>query len=65
MKLSKDAPIRSRGSEMVGKTTGTTRKCQLEGCSGHRYGVRWPTGKLTWPCGKGLLPDDDGVLRIQ
>ncbi len=47
-----------------GVTTGGTRKCQMEGCLGRRYGVRWPDGKMTWPCSKGLRDRDDGSLQI-
>lgn len=38
----------------VGKTTGKTRCCQLEGCLGVRIGTRWPDGRITWPCSKGM-----------
>lgn len=37
-----------------GVTTGITKVCMLEGCSGARIGVRWPDGKITWPCSKGM-----------
>lgn len=40
-----------------GKVTGDVvswKYCTLEGCRGHRIGVRWPNGKLTWPCLKGV-----------
>lgn len=63
--MTKGTKIRSREREQTGEATGTMRRCQLEGCGGNRHGVRWPNGKITWPCGKGLLFDDDRVLRIQ
>lgn len=45
---------------LVGRTTGTARQCQLEGCRGLRIGVRWPDGHITWPCSKGLEDTADG-----
>ena len=44
----------SRDRNTKGKPTGGTRTCQMEGCRGQRIGVRWPNGKLTWPCSKGM-----------
>lgn len=46
--------IYDRSGKERGKTTGGTRQCKLEGCSGCRIGVRWPNGEITWPCSKGL-----------
>lgn len=37
-----------------GVATGSVRRCQLEGCPGLRVMVRWPGGKVTWPCTKGM-----------
>jgi len=42
------------GQQIVGKPTGSTRVCRLEGCTGRRMGVRWSDGKLTFPCTKGM-----------
>ncbi len=47
-----------RGSASWGLTTGGTRRCQLEGCTGVRVGVRWPDGKITWPCTEGMRVED-------
>jgi len=47
-----------------GIATGSTHKCQMEGCFGVRVAVKWPNGTFTYPCSKGLLPFLDG-LRIQ
>lgn len=47
--------ILSRDGKERGKPTGKTRCCKLEGCSGIRIGVRWPDGKITWPCSKGIV----------
>lgn len=37
-----------------GRATGTTYPCRMEGCTGVRVMVRWPDGKVTWPCSKGM-----------
>ena len=42
--------------ESCGTATGSTRRCRLEGCTGIRVMVRWPNGKVTWPCTKGMVP---------
>ena len=44
----------SRDKTEVGITTGGTRTCGLEGCLGRHLAVRWPDGKLTYPCTKGM-----------
>jgi hypothetical protein len=36
----------------------------MEGCLGRRLYVRWPNGKLTMPCTKGLKSREDGDLQI-
>jgi hypothetical protein len=46
----KGTVITSRDGKEKGQATGTVRRCMLEGCGGIRIGVRWPDGKLTWPC---------------
>jgi len=46
--------VLSRGRRARGRTTGGVRPCTLEGCLGLRIGVRWPDGKLTWPCSEGM-----------
>lgn len=57
-------PIISRDGGTVGEVTGSTRRCQLEGCTGEQYFVRWPDGKRTWPCSKGIIPESDGTWKI-
>jgi hypothetical protein len=47
-----------RGSpyeNVAGKVVGKGKRCTLEGCKGWRIPVRWPKGKLTWPCSKGMI----------
>lgn len=55
---------RRGGRGKPGALTGTTRHCRLEGCTGRRLGVRWPDGKITWPCSKGLILRKDGEYQI-
>jgi len=43
-----------RGRKESGIATGTVRRCQMDGCTGVRIGVRWSDGKITWPCSKGM-----------
>lgn len=47
--------IFSRDGKQKGRVVGKGKPCTLEGCRGWRYPVRWPDGKLTWPCSKGLV----------
>lgn len=42
-----------------GRTTGGSYRCQLICCGGLRIGVRWPDGKMTYPCSKAMLYDMD------
>lgn len=57
--IQKGERVLSQGGE-EGSTTGTSRSCTMEGCRGIRIGVRWPDGKTTWPCTKGMIHDGDG-----
>lgn len=38
-----------------GRTTGDHRRCDLEGCSGRKFKVKWGKGRPTWVCSKGLV----------
>ena len=38
--------------------------CQLEGCNGVKYGVRWPDGKLTRICSKGTVTVDADTAKL-
>lgn len=60
----KDERVWDRGHNIYGVATGGTRACALEGCSGKRVCVRWPDGKHTWPCSKGLKQNEDGSWEI-
>ena len=52
--------VLDREGKIKGETTGSTRPCTLEGCTGRKIGVRWPKEKgqkragVTFPCTKGL-----------
>jgi hypothetical protein len=46
--------IISRNGKETGTLTGGKRQCQMEGCYATRIGVRWPDGKLTFPCSAGM-----------
>ena len=41
-----------------------SRRCNLEGCCGTRYCVRWKDGSVTWPCNRGMKLRRDGHLQI-
>lgn len=53
--FSKGTSIYSRGCTEEGITTGGEHHCTLEGCRGLRIAVRWSSGKITFPCSKGLI----------
>jgi len=55
--------VLSRDRNTRGRTTGGVRPCTLEACRGLRIGVRWPNGRLTWPCSEGMVRRN-GTLRI-
>jgi hypothetical protein len=55
----KDVKVYFRGRALSGVTTGVTRTCQLEGCGARRLGVRWPDGKITYPCTKGMTWNEE------
>ena len=46
--------VLGRDGKLEGKTTGAAYACQMDGCTGRRMGVRWPDGKITYPCSKGM-----------
>ena len=50
----KDEMVISRNGKEVEYATGSVRRCQMEGCNGHRIRVVWADGKWTWPCTHGL-----------
>jgi len=56
-------PVFGRGGTMSGHVVGY-KDCTLEGCRGRLLGVRWPDGKLTWPCSKGCEVTREGTWKI-
>ena len=61
--------VQSRKTEgekqMVGHTTGGERSCGIEDCNGRAIGVRWPDGKLTFPCTAGMAgSEEEGWFAI-
>ena len=60
--------VRSRKTkgekQMTGITTGGTRRCGMLECPGTLIGVRWPDGKMTWPCTKGMVQIKPGHYEI-
>ena len=52
--------ILDRNSAEKGEVRGNGKPCSLEGCRGIRFPVRWPNGKLTWPCTKGMAETKEG-----
>ena len=52
--------VYARDGRKSGRIVGGGDFCRLEGCTGVRISVRWPDGKLTRPCSKGLKRRKDG-----
>jgi hypothetical protein len=60
-KTEKDIPVFARGEKTArGRTTGGSRRCTLDGCPGYRIAIRWPSGKITYPCSKGMTRSRKG-----
>lgn len=60
----KGVKVFPRTDKFPGVTTGTFRRCQLEGCSGIRVGVKWGNNNITWPCSKSLELQPDSSFKI-
>jgi hypothetical protein len=60
----KGTTIYSRDKKLKGVVVGH-RLCTLEGCWGMRLIVKWPDGKRTHPCSKGLAPVESGAYKIE
>jgi hypothetical protein len=58
--------VYDRDGKTFGLVRGNGRPCrQVEGCLGTQLCVRWPDGKRTWPCTKGMFVRPDGHYQIQ
>ena len=65
MKEIKEPPtVWSKDRTVQGKATGGERVCQMAGCNGRRIVVRWPDGKITHPCTKGMEWKGDNEWQI-
>lgn len=53
--------ISADGKE-TGDVTGGRRRCQMSGCGGVCLGVKWPDGRMSWPCTKGLVATTDKTI---
>lgn len=62
--MQRGTQVFSRDGKEVGQTTGSTHRCQMAGCTGRRITVKWPDGKVTHPCSKGMGTQPDGSLKI-
>lgn len=56
--------VYSTNGSTFGSKTGGARGCGLDGCGGRRIGVRWPDGKITYPCTAGLVSHSTGANQI-
>ncbi len=56
------ALVVSRDGKQVGRVIGCLQVCPLEGCRGYRMQVRWPDGRLTRPCTKGMRQEEDVLV---
>lgn len=64
-KAIKEPPtVWSKGRETAGKATGGERVCQMSGCTGTGIVVRWPSGKITIPCTKGMKKTGENEWEI-
>ena len=52
-----------RFGTMTGEVVGT-RRCQMNGCRANCLCVKWPDGKHTWPCMKGMKVVDKTTMQI-
>ena len=48
----------------IGIRTGGEHHCQIESCRGKRLAVRWPDGKHTFPCTRGMKIREDGDWQL-
>jgi hypothetical protein len=56
--------VYSADGTSFGVKTGGGRGCGLDGCRGRRIGVRWPDGKITYPCTAGLISHSSGADQV-
>lgn len=56
--------VQERYGPERGRVVGHGRRCRLEGCGGWCIPVRWPDGKLTWPCSKGMASVNAALWKL-
>lgn len=56
--------VYSEDGREYGLCTGGAYRCPVESCKGDRIGVRWPDGKITFPCTEGMIYLKHGHMRI-
>lgn len=56
--------IESRDGKLVGEVTNAGQPCRMEGCTGIRLSTRWPNGRRTFPCTKGLGQRGDRLVIL-
>lgn len=44
----------------TGRLTGKKYPCQMQSCWGLRLATRWPDGKITYPCTRGMTHTEEG-----
>lgn len=63
--MNKGTKVYNTAGTEFGLTTGSTHHCRMEGCTGRRVTVKWPDGKVTHPCSKGMETQPDQSMRIR
>lgn len=53
-----------RDGQETGTVVGMGFGCRMEGCRGSRIPTRWPDGKRTYPCTKGMTSEGPGEWSI-
>lgn len=56
--------VYSTDGTTFGILTGGSRRCQMEGCLGRSFAVRWQDGQLTYPGSNGLIDHSSGSLQV-
>jgi hypothetical protein len=64
-KVEEGVRVLSKSGEIEGRTTGSCRPCQSNGCPGWFIGVRWETGQLMHICSQGWKwHPEENVVRV-
>jgi hypothetical protein len=60
----KGTSVLSRDGKEQGEMSGSTHRCQMEGCLGVRVSVKWSNGQYTYPCSKGMVKESNGSYKL-